>query len=194
MQGAALLKEKKHPLALEIAERIAQQAREHNHIYHLIQALHLEALCYFKSKKSEQATRAINEALTLAGKEGMTRIFTNEDTETTSVLALGRSADVSDAYLKKLSQELGVQQPTKSNQQLPGAAALEGNLRLLEPLSQRELEVLSLIDQGLANKEIAQKLSLAPATVKAHIRNIYGKIGAKSRTEALARARQLALI
>ena len=188
------LKQKNTPLALEIAERIAQQAREHSHIYHLIQALHIEALCYFKSKKMEQAAKAINEALPLAGKEGMTRIFTNEDADTTSVLALGRSADVSDAYLKKLSQELGVQQPNKSNQQLPGAAALEGNLRLLEPLSQRELEVLSLIDQGLANKEIAQKLSLAPATVKAHIRNIYGKIGAKSRTEALSKARNLALI
>jgi LuxR family maltose regulon positive regulatory protein len=124
----------------------------------------------------------------------MTRIFTNEDVDSVSVIALGRSADISDSYLKKLSQELGVQQPNKASQQLPGAAALEGNLRLLEPLSQRELEVLSLIDQGLANKEIAQKLSLAPATVKAHIRNIYGKIGAKSRTEALAKARQLELI
>lgn len=188
------LKQKNTPLALEIAERIAKQAREQGHTYNLIQALHIKALCFFKSKKQEQATTAINEALTLAGKEGMTRIFTNEDSDTTSVLALGRSADVSDSYLKKLSQQLGVHQPSSANQQLPGAAAIEGNLRLLEPLSQRELEVLSLIDQGLANKEIAQKLSLAPATVKAHIRNIYGKIGAKSRTEALAKARQLALI
>ncbi|KZZ69504.1 hypothetical protein A3765_00375 [Oleiphilus sp. HI0130] len=188
------LKQKNIPLALEIAERIAEQAREHNHTYNLIQALHLKALCFFKAKKLERATSAINEALNLAGKESMTRIFTNEDVDSVSVIALGRSADISDSYLKKLSQELGVQQPNKASQQLPGAAALEGNLRLLEPLSQRELEVLSLIDQGLANKEIAQKLSLAPATVKAHIRNIYGKIGAKSRTEALAKARQLELI
>jgi len=56
------------------------------------------------------------------------------------------------------------------------------------------LEVLKLINNGLANKEIAQKLSLAPATVKAHIRNLYGKIDAKSRTEALSKARSLKLI
>ena len=81
-----------------------------------------------------------------------------------------------------------------SNIERPGAAALESNKQLLEPLSQREIEVLGLIDQGLANKEIAQKLSLAPATVKAHIRNLYGKIQAKSRTEALSKARAIGLL
>ncbi|MCG8613930.1 MAG: LuxR C-terminal-related transcriptional regulator, partial [Pseudomonadales bacterium] len=65
---------------------------------------------------------------------------------------------------------------------------------LIEPLSARELEVLFLINDGLANKQIAAKLSLAPATVKAHIRNLYGKMAVKSRTEALAKARQLALL
>ena len=99
-----------------------------------------------------------------------------------------------DSYLQRLSTELGIQREYLVQQELPGAAALEGNLQLLEPLSQRELEVLRLIDEGLANKEIARKLSLAPATVKAHIRNIYGKISAKSRTEALSKARQLQLI
>ena len=188
------LKQGLTPLALEIAERISGQAKELHHTYHLIQALHLKALCFYKTKKLDQAETAIKEALTHAGNEMIVRIFSHEDSDTPNVLALGKSANVPDAFLKKLSEELGVQQPTASAQQLPGAAALESNLKLLEPLSQRELEVLSLIDQGLANKEIAQKLSLAPATVKAHIRNIYGKINAKSRTEALAKARQLALI
>ena len=96
---------------------------------------------------------------------------------------------------QKLSAEMGLkQEQPKASEPLPGAAAFENNLQLLEPLSQRELEVLRLIDQGLANKEIAQKLSLAPATVKAHIRNLYGKIAAKSRTEALSKARQLGII
>jgi len=189
-----LLKQRNTPIALEIAERIAKQASQSQHIYNLVQALHIKALCLYKSKKHDLAARAIHEALSLAAPENMTRIFTLEDQDTTSVLALCNSANISDTYLKKLSKAIGIVQPVTASQQLPGAAALESNLKLLEPLSQRELEVLSLIDQGLANKEIAQKLTLAPATVKAHIRNIYGKISAKSRTEALAKARQLSLI
>ena len=65
---------------------------------------------------------------------------------------------------------------------------------LAEPLSQREQEVLELINQGLANKDIAGKMSVAPATVKAHIRNLYGKLSVGRRTEALARARELGLL
>ncbi|GAA3553975.1 LuxR C-terminal-related transcriptional regulator [Marinobacter xestospongiae] len=68
------------------------------------------------------------------------------------------------------------------------------NSQLLEPLSQREREVLELIHQGLANKDIAATMEVAAATVKAHIRNLYGKLAVGSRTEALARARELGLL
>jgi len=64
----------------------------------------------------------------------------------------------------------------------------------VEPLSQREVEVLQLIYAGHANKEIARRMAVAQTTVKAHIRNLYGKLGATSRTGALARARELGLL
>jgi len=144
---------------------------------------------------TDAARHTINESLGLASKDGFITIYTNECSAVEQALALASDPTIPDTYLQKLSSALGIH-PEESNQQieLPGAAALEGNKQLLEPLSQRELEVLRLIDQGLANKEIAQKLSLAPATVKAHIRNLYGKIDAKSRTEALSKARNLGLI
>ena len=75
----------------------------------------------------------------------------------------------------------------------PGDAA-GATETLPEPLSQRELEVLALIHEGHANKEIASRMAVAPATVKAHIRNLYGKLGVGRRTEALARARELGLL
>ncbi|HEY9086589.1 MAG TPA: response regulator transcription factor [Anaerolineaceae bacterium] len=65
---------------------------------------------------------------------------------------------------------------------------------LVEPLSARELEVLRLLDSGLSNQEIAFKLNVAPSTVKTHINNLYGKIGAQNRVQALNRARQLGLL
>ncbi|MBE0697323.1 MAG: response regulator transcription factor, partial [Anaerolineaceae bacterium] len=65
---------------------------------------------------------------------------------------------------------------------------------LVEPLSERELEVLKMIDQGLTNQEIAASLVLAQSTVKTHINNIYGKLGVQSRTQAVKKSRELNLI
>lgn len=55
---------------------------------------------------------------------------------------------------------------------------------LIEPLSDREIDVLRLLAQGLTNKDIAQTLLLSVRTVEAHLRNVYGKLGVHSRTEA----------
>jgi LuxR family maltose regulon positive regulatory protein len=65
---------------------------------------------------------------------------------------------------------------------------------LIEPLSQRELEVLHLIALGRTNQEIAQQLIIAPGTVKAHTASIYRKLDVANRTEAVARARQLGIL
>lgn len=65
---------------------------------------------------------------------------------------------------------------------------------LIEPLSERELEVLQLIAAGLSNQEIADRLVIAPGTVKRHINNIYGKLQVASRTQAIAVARDLQLL
>ncbi len=68
------------------------------------------------------------------------------------------------------------------------------NQSLVEPLSAREIEVLDLIVSGLSNREIADQLVIAPGTVKRHINNLYGKLGVRSRTQAVARSRELGLL
>jgi LuxR family maltose regulon positive regulatory protein len=65
---------------------------------------------------------------------------------------------------------------------------------LIEPLSERELEILHLIAEGLTNPEIADRLYLSLNTVKVHTRNIYGKLGVHNRTQAVARARALGVL
>jgi LuxR family maltose regulon positive regulatory protein len=66
--------------------------------------------------------------------------------------------------------------------------------QILEPLSERELEVLQLIAEGLTNPEIAARLYLSVNTVKAHTRNIYGKLDVHNRTQAVARVRALGVL
>ena len=75
-----------------------------------------------------------------------------------------------------------------------GKSSLPSAQSLIEPLSQRELEVLRLIAHGLSNDEISKRLFLALDTVKGHNRRIYDKLQVQRRTEAVARARELGLL
>ncbi|MEN4013710.1 MAG: response regulator transcription factor [Chloroflexota bacterium] len=65
---------------------------------------------------------------------------------------------------------------------------------LIEPLSSREMDVLRLVQGGYSNQQIAAQLHIAPSTVKTHINNIYGKLGAQTRVQAINRARELGLL
>jgi LuxR family maltose regulon positive regulatory protein len=65
---------------------------------------------------------------------------------------------------------------------------------LVEPLSEREIEVLGLIAEGLTNQEVADRLYLSLHTVKTHARNIYGKLGVKNRAEAVARGKAVGIL
>ena len=97
----------------------------------------------------------------------------------------GRLApDVPAYYPRKLSAAL--------ERDASGTATLGSELP--EPLSERELEVLMLVAAGKTNQEIARELFVALSTVKTHIKNIYGKLDARNRTQALARARELRLL
>jgi LuxR family maltose regulon positive regulatory protein len=67
-------------------------------------------------------------------------------------------------------------------------------LPLVEPLSDRELEVMRLVAAGLSNREIAETLFISIGTVKTHVHNICGKLGARNRVEATTRAKDLGVV
>jgi LuxR family maltose regulon positive regulatory protein len=77
---------------------------------------------------------------------------------------------------------------------MPYAQGADSQFAILEPLSQREMEILKLISQGLSNREIGERLFLALDTVKGHNRRIFDKLQVQRRTEAVARARRLGLL
>jgi LuxR family maltose regulon positive regulatory protein len=93
-------------------------------------------------------------------------------------------------YIGRLLAAFGNQQEPISKNQISN---LPTEI-LVEPLSDRELEVLKLVAEGLSNREIADKLFIEIGTVKTHINNFYGKLSVHNRTGAVARARNLHLL
>lgn len=78
----------------------------------------------------------------------------------------------------------------------PAPAPFDGNPKALESLglSERELQVLQELAAGRSNKEIAAQLHVSPNTIKTHVARVFEKLGARRRTEAILRARELGIV
>ncbi|WP_148862626.1 LuxR C-terminal-related transcriptional regulator [Marinobacter fonticola] len=166
--------------------RLSTEKGQHNK--HLIEVLTVYAEALSREGKNAEGKAVLTEALKRASREQMFRLFVEESPAVHHLIRGIDSPTVDDDYLNRLRTMLPEQQAAAADlkpQPAPG---------LVEPLSVREREVLELINEGLANKDIALRMQVAGTTVKAHIRNLYGKLQVKSRTEALARARQLDLL
>lgn len=188
-----LISQAHYQKAINILDNIYSQATTDRHIKHLIEIRILQAIAYSRLNNIEQSRESISDALVLASKEGIIRVFCDEGTEVRDLVILADNISISDSYKEELNDALNITKQKNTTKREPEPPT-KTTPTLQEPLSQREQEVLTLINEGLANKVIANQLFLAPATVKAHIRNIYSKIGAKSRTEALAKAREYGLL
>ncbi|MBI3979405.1 MAG: AAA family ATPase [Chloroflexi bacterium] len=120
--------------------------------------------------------------LEMAAPEGYVRAFLDEDSQVVGLLPAVRRA--APALVARLLRSAGVI-PVRQG---PGPEPL------IEPLSEREREVLGLIAAGLSNGEIADRLVITTGTVKRHIHHIFGKLGVSSRTQAIVRASALRLL
>jgi LuxR family maltose regulon positive regulatory protein len=171
----------------EVAERDARKGS-------LIEILTLQSLACHAQGDVDHGLSLLARALVLAEPEGYVRTFVDEGEAMARLLARFLAAkrtghptlpkDIAPSYVNSLLEALGASTTPAS----PAAQAL------VEPLTARELDVLRLIAAGLSNAEIAQELVIAVSTVKSHINHIYGKLGAKSRTHAVAKAQTLDLL
>lgn len=178
--------------AINILAPLRLSTEKGRHIKHLIELLAVYAVCLEELDQKEQAVVMLRRALELASRERFLRLFVEEGPALATLYRRMDRHGLPQAFLRDLDSLLATGAPsTVTAQPLPDTSPGDD---LVEPLSQREIEVLELIHAGHANKEIAQRMSVAQTTVKAHIRNLYGKLGASSRTGALARARELELL
>jgi len=155
-----------------------------------VELLNLQALAFQAGGDTDQAIVVVEKALVLAKPGGFIRIFADEGPPMARLLYEALSRGIAPAYVRRLLAAFPVTEPERTDV----SKTLASNSELIEPLSDRELQVLQLIADGLTNPEIASRLFLALSTVKAHARNIYGKLGVHNRTQAVARARVLGLL
>lgn len=158
----------------------------------VMEILLLQALAYEAQGNIPLALAPLERALALAEPEGYVQIFTDEDKPMVRLLSEAAAHRFMPDYVGRLlARDKPAEQKREEKPFRPPAPAVQP---LIEPLSERELEILQLIAQGLSNSEISARLFLALSTVKGHNRNIFGKLEVQRRTEAVARARDLGLL
>ncbi len=176
--------------AVQLLERLLDAATAHGRIGNAIEALATLALALHAHSQSARALTTLEHALTLAAPEGYMRTFLDLGPPLAlrlrEVLARLHRAPARDAGLIAYIQQLLAAFPAAA-----ATPALADSAAPIEPLSEREHEVLRLIAAGLSNQEIAARLVVGLSTVKKHVNHIYAKLGATSRTQALVRAREL---
>ncbi|SCF44331.1 helix-turn-helix transcriptional regulator [Micromonospora mirobrigensis] len=155
----------------------------------------LEAVLAHRGGDGRRAGGILERVLALAGPEGFRRLFTRADEEVRDLLAAhldtgtAHWSTVSD--LVRSADEHSGDVPDRSVGERSAGA---GGPVLDEPLTERELTILRYLQSILSNVEIAAELSLSVNTVKTHVRNIYRKLSATRRRDAVRRARELRLI
>lgn len=164
-----------------------------------VKFLILQALAFQALGQIDQAVRPLGRALAIAEPEGIARLFLDEGPAVVQLLYEATRRGFSAVYAGKLLSAFDLEAEDRKlateKQRVAVSAAARGiNEPIIEPLSERETEVLALIAGGLSNREIAQKLYLSISTVKVHTYNIYGKLGVHSRTQAVAKARALGIL
>ena len=194
---------------LQLLQRLTSSAKEAGHTSAAVGSLVLTAVARqahatSKSKLPGQLEE-LQEALELAEPSGYSRIFLDEGLPMRSLLVQwlvhAGAGPLREYAIRLLVQfDAGPHGVAAAYEKGPGgnaegmAQAHSGHAILIEPLSQRELEVLGLLAQGCTNQQIARQLVVAAGTIKAHAASIYRKLDVGNRTEAVARARQLGIL
>lgn len=174
--------------ALHLLTRLQEFAKLGGRTIRVMEALILQALVVQaqgnleRTDLSARSLDYLNQALNIPSQGNYIRLFLDEEKPMTELLQTAASRNIHFDKVKYLSTIFGSVKKTVSMQSL------------IEPLSERELEVLHYLSTGMSNQAIANQLFVSLAAVKWHARNIYGKLEVNNRTQAVARARELKLL
>jgi LuxR family maltose regulon positive regulatory protein len=185
-----LIAQKKLDEGLALLKRISEVSDEIGKKHTSLRAIILQAIVLFLQEDIDKAMDRIELALTLSEAGEYIQIFVDEGPPMARLLYEAFSRDISPEYVQKLLAAFPDVEPEKDIMSKPFVSDSEW----IEPLSEREIEVLQLIAEGLSRQEIASELFLTLNTVKTHARNIYSKLGVNNQMQAVGKARGLGLL
>lgn len=177
--------------AAALLEQVRKRAEDAGRGGRALEAQILQALAEQAAGKEKQAIQTFTRSLAQAEPEGYVRLFIDEGAPVARLLykVTAQPATHMQEYAKRLlSVYLDEDAERQAVQAKPPGDAL------IEPLSQREIEVLHLMADGCSNKEIAMQLVISVGTVKRHVVHIFQKLGAANRTQAVTIARELEIV
>jgi LuxR family maltose regulon positive regulatory protein len=155
---------------------------------HMIEVLIVQALAFQEGAELDQALIILERALSLAEPEGYTRVFLDEGPPMAQLLRGALARGITVGYANKLLTAL--EEELRDKRRTISSPASD----LVEPLSQRESEVLDFLSTHLSSTEIAQELFISVNTVRSHIKSVYSKLNVHGRNDAIQRARELGLL
>jgi len=170
--------------AQDVLARLLSDAEAKTRMGSTLEILLLRALAFAAQGNRTQALTSLERALLLGEQEGYIRLFVDEGEPLVALLRQAYARGIAPDYVVTLLSAFGEQ--TVAAPSHPGS--------LVEPLTERELNVLRLLVTGLSNAEMARELIITVGTVKRHVNSIYGKLGVNSRTQAVTRAHTLHLL
>jgi LuxR family maltose regulon positive regulatory protein len=168
--------------AMGLLERLLKAAEEGQRAGHIIEILVLQALAHQMKGDIPAAIAPLERALTLAEPEGYVRMFVDEGPSMAILLEKAAKQRIAPSYVRQLLTALG---------KAEGGPPV--NQALIEPLSERELEVVRLLKTELTGPEMARELSVSLSTLRTHTQKIFSKLGVNSRRAAVRRAEELNL-
>lgn len=188
--------------ALDLLDRIEKSAEEGRSTSWQIEALVLQAIVWQLKSRADQGMLRLEKALYLAIPEGHIQVFLDEGEPMRALIVdyrlniekrLRTSLSENLESLKHYTTQLLMAFP-KPEVVTPESKISNLQSELMEPLSERELEVLRLVAVGNSNQQIADTLFITSGTVKKHLNNIFGKLSVQSRMQCVIRARELNLL
>ncbi len=169
--------------SIDFTERLLAAAEDGGITGNAIDVLAVQAIARHAGDDLEGALTSLDRAVALAEPEGYVRVFADEGPPMAALLKLAAKRPNVSSYVRRLLAAV-----VTAEGQPPGQQPL------IEPLSERELEVLRLLESDLDGPDMARELSVSLATVRTHTRNVYSKLGVNSRRAAVRRAAELGLL
>jgi LuxR family maltose regulon positive regulatory protein len=178
--------------ALALLEPLHEQFAQRGWQDELLKVMVLQAVSYHMLGENSKAFELLDITLKKAEPEGFIRLFVDKGIQMARLLTEAAEHTMMPDYTARLL--VAFKHELHNSDEKPGDPGVSPVQPMVEPLSQRELEVLRLVAHGFSNREICKHLFLALNTVKGHNRRIFEKLQVQRRTEAVARARELGLI